>query len=133
MSNQGGTRRQTGAKRNARAKSGTRPHFGGVAPGTRRLLQPEEWAKRGVEVTHLPGLHPPEDRETVIGFVGRERYAEITTASYVWQRRIEELGCKPVAITTFGHAGCSIRYYPRVPRKYIVMPAARGHEAPQED
>ena len=89
-----------------------------------RFLNAKEWHEIGVEVKQLSGELMIEDRETALAFIGREQYAEITTAHIQWQRRLESLGCQPISITTFERGAAQIRYYSRVPWRFIRMPSA---------
>ncbi len=83
-----------------------------------------EWQKEGVELARVAGELPPTEQETTISFLRGGRYAEITTADSQWQKRIESLGVRPRAITTFSEDKAEIRYYDRVPKGYVGMPSA---------
>ena len=93
-----------------------------------RYLSASEWERRGVEVQHLSGALPIYERETTLTFVGREEYAEVSTAHRSWQRRLESLGCVPSSITIFRRSAIDIRYYEGVPRQFVRMPT-RGRKA----
>ena len=107
-------------------ESDVTPKGRGKVPKTEkhRFLNAKEWQERGVEVILLTGELMIEDRETAMAFIGREQHAEITTAHIQWQRRLESLGCQPTSITTFERGAAQIRYYSRVPRRFIRMPSA---------
>ena len=89
-----------------------------------RFRSAKEWQKLGVEVKRLSGELPIDDRETALSFLGRDKYAEVTSARRDWQRRLEGLGCVPTAINTFERGAAQIRYYSNVPRQFIRMPSA---------
>ena len=88
-----------------------------------RFRSVKEWLKLGVEVKRLSGELPIEDRETAMSFLGRDKFAEVTSARRDWQRRLEGLGCVPTAINTFQRGAAEIRYYAKVPRQFIRMPS----------
>ena len=86
---------------------------------TRRSAK--SWQALGVPVTTVPGDYPTDDRETSTSFVGQED-AEVTTARYSWQKRLEELGIKPDYITRFKNSWGEIRVY-TVPQRFIKLPS----------
>ena len=98
-----------------------------------RFRSAKEWQELGVEVVQLSGELMIEDRETALAFIGREQRAEITTAHVQWQRRLESLGCQPTSITTFERGAAQIRYYSKVPRRFIRMPSAGRKKVIQVD
>lgn len=102
-------------------------------PGKLRFHTAKEWQELGVEVIQLSGELMIEDRETALAFIGREQHAEITTAYVQWQRRLESLGCQPTSITTFERGAAQIRYYSKVPRRFIRMPSAGRKKVIPED
>ena len=89
-----------------------------------RFRSAKEWQELGVEVKRLSGELPIDDRETSMSFLGRDKYAEVTSARRDWQRRLEGLGCVPTAINTFQRGAAEVRYYSKVPRRFIRMPSA---------
>lgn len=97
----------------------------------KRLKTAKAWAKEGVDVGEITGDHPTKDHETSLSFIRGDRYGEITTANYQWQRRIEALGCKPRSITTFSDSKAQIRWYDRVPKAFMRKPSA-GRQAGEE-
>ena len=88
-----------------------------------RFRSAKEWQELGVEVKRLSGELPIEDRETSMSLLGRDKYAEVTSARRDWQRRLEGLGCVPTAINTFQRGAAEIRYYANVPKQFIRMPS----------
>ena len=99
-----------------------------------RFLTAKQWQKLGVEVQQLAVDLPIEERETSMSFVGRENFAEVTTAHRQWQRRLESLGCIPTSVTAFKRGSAEIRHYGMVPRRFIRMPSAgrkRIHDSAQ--
>lgn len=91
---------------------------------SRGYLSAEDWEKRGVAVVRLSGDLPPDERETGLSFFDKDKFAEVTTALYSWQKRLESLGCVPTIINTFQDSSAEIRYYARVPRRFIRLPSA---------
>ena len=98
-----------------------------------RFRSAKEWQELGVEIKRLSGELPIEDRETSLSFLGRDKYAEVTSARRDWQRRLEGLGCVPTAINTFQRGAAEIRYYAKVPRQFIRMPSGgrKNSESPR--
>ncbi len=105
-------------------KKAKSPVRGGRRGGRRSLTPAADWQRDGVELTRVAGELPPTEQETTISFLRGGRYAEITTADSQWQKRIESLGVRPRAITTFSDGKAEIRYYDRVPKGYVGMPSA---------
>ena len=105
----------------SRSKTAKSPR---LQPAKKITLRPaSEWVIQGIEISRIRAELPPEEQETAISFLKGGRYAEITTADRQWQKRIESLGVKPRAITTFDMGKVEIRYYDRVPKGYVQMPS----------
>lgn len=118
-------RKEDSAHHNSREQPRARTDRGKA----RGYLSAEDWEKRGVAVVRLSGDLPPDERETGLSFFDKDRFAEVTTALYSWQKRLESLGCVPTVINTFQDSSAEIRYYARVPRRFIRLPSAGRKKA----
>lgn len=84
-------------------------------------LTSQEWKDQGIPyVSFTSNPLDKEERESSMSFLESDSSAEITTALKSWQKRLENLGYRPVAITQYPQ-DISIRVYV-VPKKDIGFP-----------